>query len=531
MKKLNQLSQAGFILPTLLSILIALSIIIVSVANVIDLNYSNINRNNTSQKAFNISEAGINYYLWHLSHNNTDYKDGKTTPTTPDPNLGYGPYVHDYTDNNAAVTGTYTLWIKPQGVGSTIVTVRSIGKVKGSDITRTIEAQVGAPSFASYAVASDSALWFGSTETSNGPVHSNQGVRMDGASNADITSANTTYVPSSQLGGNGSTARPGVWCSSSVTTPVNCNTRSKVDWRYPVPSIDFNQVSGSLCSIKKIAFQSNASTSSLASLANACSQVPTTTTSAYLPQRATNGSFSTTKGYLIQLNSNNTYDLYKVDAETDTSTTGYTGALTRTLVSSAVAVPSAGVIFAEDNVWVRSNGNFTGRLTIAAGRLASSTNNANITIVDNLKYSTKNGTDAIGLIAEGDVELAPYAPPNTGNFTLEVNAAIIAQSGSVLYPSNYSSGTGTCTKGWVGANQLFAFYGAIATRQTWTWTWSWGNSSCGNNIKDPATNNYVSGVLNNTTQYDYNLLYAPPPSFPITSSYNILSWREVLVTP
>lgn len=530
MKRLNQLSQAGFILPTLLSILIALSIIIVSVANVIDLNYSNINRNNTSQKAFNISEAGINYYLWHLSHNNTDYKDGKTTPTTPDPILGYGPYVHNYTDNNAAVTGTYTLWIKPQGVGSTIVTVRSIGKVNGSDITRTIEAQVGAPSFASYAVASDSALWFGNTETSNGPVHSNQGVRMDGASNADITSANSTYVPSSQLGGNGSTSRPGVWCSSSVTTPVNCNTRSKVDWRYPVPSIDFNQVSGSLCSIKKIAFQSNAATSSLASLANACSQVPTTTTSAYLPQRATNGSFSATKGYLIQLNSNNTYDLYKVDAETDTSTTGYTGALTRTLVSSAVAVPSSGVIFAEDNVWIRSNGNFAGRLTIAAGRLASTTNNANITIVDNLKYSTKNGTDAIGLIAEGDVELAPYAPPNTGNFTLEVNAAIIAQSGSVLYPSNYGSGTGTCTKGWVGANQLFTFYGAIATRQTWTWTWQLGGA-CGNAVKDTATNNYISGVLNNTTQYDYNLLYAPPPSFPITSSYNILSWREVLVTP
>ena len=107
----------------------------------------NINRNNTSQKAFNISEAGIKYYLWHLSHNNTDYKDGKTTLATPDPNLGYGPYVHNYTDNNAAVTGTYTLWIKPQGVGSTIVTVRSIGKVNGGSITRTIEAQVGAPSF------------------------------------------------------------------------------------------------------------------------------------------------------------------------------------------------------------------------------------------------------------------------------------------------------------------------------------------------------------------------------------------------
>lgn len=524
--------QAGFILPTLLAILVALSVIIVSVADVIDLNYTNINRNNVSQKAFNISEAGINYYLWHLSHNNTDYKDGKTTPTTPDPNLGYGPYVHTYTDDNAATTGTYTLWIKPQGNGSTIATVRSIGKVNGSTITRTVEAQVGAPSFASYAVVSDSALWFGSTETSNGPVHSNQGVRMDGSSNADITSANTTYVPSGQVGGNGSTSHPGVWCDTSVTTPVNCNTRSKVDWRYPVPSVDFNQVSGSLCTIKKLAFLANAATSALAGQANACTQVPTNLTSAYLPQRATNGSFSTTKGYFIQLNNNSTYDLYKVDAETDTSTTGYAGALTRTLVSTAVAIPSSGIIFSEDNVWVRTNGSFAGRLTIAAGRLASSTYNADVTIVDNVKYSTKNGSDALGLIAEGDVTLAAYAPPNTGNFNLEVDAAIIAQTGSVLYPSNYVSGTATCTKGWVNAAQQFLFYGSVATRQTWTWTWDWGGSgSCGNNIKNPATNRYISGVLNNTTQYDYNLLYAPPPSFPITSSYNILSWREVLVTP
>jgi hypothetical protein len=523
-------TQAGFILPTLLSILIALCIIIVSVADVIDLNYTNINRNNVSQKAFNVSEAGINYYLWHLSHNNTDYKDGKTTPSTPDATLGYGPYVHNYIDNNAATTGTYTLWIKPQGNGSTVVTVRSIGKITGSNVTRTIEAQVGAPSFASYAVASDSALWFGSTETSNGPVHSNQGIRMDGASNADITSANSTYIPSTTIGGNGSTSHPGVWCSSTITTPVNCNTRSKVDWRYPVPSIDFNQVSGSLCTMKKLAFLANAATSSLAALANACTQTPTNVTSAYLPQRATNGSYTATKGYLISLNGNNTYDLYKVDGETDTATTTYTGALTRTLVSTAVTLPSSGIIFAEDNVWVRSNGNFTGRLTIAAGRLAT-TSNANITIADNLTYSNKNGSDALGLIAEGNVTLAPYAPANSGNFTLEVDAAIIAQSGSVFYPSNFVSGTGTCTKGWVGSSQLFKFYGSIATRQTWTWTWDWGNSSCGSNIKNPATGAYVSGVLNNTTQYDYNLLYAPPPSFPITSSYNILSWREVLVTP
>ena len=60
-----------------------------------------------------MAEAGINYYVWHLNHNNSDYKDGGTTPSTPDPQLGYGPYTHDYINSNGAKEGTYTLWIKP----------------------------------------------------------------------------------------------------------------------------------------------------------------------------------------------------------------------------------------------------------------------------------------------------------------------------------------------------------------------------------------------------------------------------------
>ncbi len=128
-----------------------------------------------SQQAFNVAEAGINYYLWHLNHNSTDYKDGGTTPSTPDPNLGYGPYTHTYIDGSAVNEGTYTLWINPAGGGSSVVTVRSIGTAAGTNIKRTVQAQVGSPSFASYAVASDSALWFGNTESASGPVHSNQG--------------------------------------------------------------------------------------------------------------------------------------------------------------------------------------------------------------------------------------------------------------------------------------------------------------------------------------------------------------------
>ncbi|MCX6725595.1 MAG: hypothetical protein NTX80_03585 [Candidatus Saccharibacteria bacterium] len=520
-------SEKGFIMPTILSFIIAIVIISGAAAEIILSNLQLVGRNVVSQKAFNISEAGVNYYLWHLSHSPADFKDGKTTPTTPDPTLGYGPYVHNYVNDNNVVEGTFTLWISPQSSGSTIAKIRSIGQVANSTITRTVDAQIGSPSFASYGVVSDTALWFGNTESATGPVHSNQGVRMDGTNSADVTSANSTYVPSSQLGGNGSTSHPGVWCDTSITTPINCNTRTKTDWRYPVPAVDFNQVTSSLCTIKKLAFKADATTTALAALANACTQTPTTRTAAYLPQRSSSGAYSLTKGYLIKLNTSGTYDLLNVDAEND-RLTPYTSALTTTVVASGVTIPASGVIFAEDNVWVLSNPSYHGRVTIAAGRLATN-NNAEIVIAGNIKYTTKDGSDAIGLISENSITVAPYAPPSTGAFNFEIDGALIAQTGSVTYPGTYRTSALRCTRGWINSDQTFTFYGSVASRQTWTWTWQTGGA-CGDAVNDPV-NGYISGIEHNDSQYDYNLLYAPPPSYPTTSTYNVLSWREVLTKP
>ena len=520
--------QGGFAMPTVLAFIIIAGILSGVVLEVIFTNLTIVSRNIQSQQAFNIAEAGVNYYLWHLSHNPNDFQDGTGGPSTPDASLGYGPYTHNYVDDNAINQGTFTLWVKPAGSGSTIVTIRSIGKIKNSDVVRTVEARIGATSFASYGVVSDSALWFGNTESANGAVHSNQGVRMDGASNADVTSANATYVPSNQLGGDGQ-SHPGVWCKSSVTSPVDCNSRPKSDWHYPVTSVDFNQVTGSLCTIKKTAFASDSATASYADQSNACSLAPSTRTAAYLPQRSPAASYNPSRGYLISLNQNGTYDLSYVNNEVDYRTP-YTSALTLQSIATGITIPTSGVIYAEDNLWVRSATNFDGRLTIGAGRLNKTSRDANITIVGNLLYHAKDGSDAIGLVAENSVYIAPYAPPASGSFNYEIDAAIIAITGSVEYPGVYNSRSWACTRGWVNSNQTFTFYGSVATRQTWTWTWLQGNSACGDAAYD-ATNGYVSGIEHNATQYDTNLLYAPPPHFPITGGYMILNWREVLTRP
>lgn len=516
-------------IPALLAIILAFGIMATSIVELTLTNFGVVGNIVKSQQAFNVAEAGLNYYLWHLNHNSTDYKDGGTTPSTPDPTLGYGPYTHDYIDSNAVKQGTYTLWIKPTGGGSSVVQVRSIGTAVGSSVKRTVQAQIGQPSFASYAVASDSALWFGNTESASGPVHSNQGVRMDGPSDSTVSSANATYTPSNQLGGDGN-SHPGVWCNLTVTTPINCSSRSKTAWIYPTPLVDFNQVSTSLCTMKKVAFASDSSTSSLANQSNACTQTPTTRTAAYLPRR--NSTYSATRGYLITLNANGTYNLSNVNAEND-QLTPYTSALTLQTVATNIAVPSSGVIFAEDNVWVLSNPTYHGRVTIAAGRLSSTNSStyANINIAGPLVYSTKNGSDAIGLVSQDAVVLEPYAPPSTGSFNFEVDGALLAQSGEVWFPGSYASNDDRCTRGWTGSNQKFLFYGSIANRQTWTWTWLQGGSPCGDAVYDSASGRYISGIENNTTQYDYNLEYAPPPSYPLTAGYNILSWREVLTHP
>jgi hypothetical protein len=199
-------------------------------------------------------------------------------------------------------------------------------------------------------------------------------------------------------------------------------------------------------------------------------------------------------------------------------------------LATGVAIPASGVIFAEDNVWVRTNPTYAGRVTIGSGRLASATATTEIGIVDDLLYTTKNGTTSIGLVSEGNINISPYAAPTTGAFTLEINGALLAQTGRVLYPGEYKTNSAVCSRGWVNPNQNLYFYGSVSVRTTWTWSWYQGGSSCGDAVND-GTGQYISGFLYNTTEYDENLMYNAPPNFPLTSTHSILSWREVLTKP
>ncbi len=500
-------SANGFSTVAIITFMVVFAFVATAVIQANLMTMTTVTRSQSSETAFNIADGGINYYLWHFNHNNADLRDGKTWPATPQL-LGYGPYEHDYRNNEGKVIGTYTLWIKPGAVGSTVATVRSIGKTNGPNpAVRTIEAKIGAPSFSTYAVAGNTALWFGNTESASGPVHSNVGVKMDGPNSDMVTSANRTYQIPGSHGWGAYSYKPGVWCDPNIVSPVNCNARLKTSWLYPSPAVDFNKVRADLCVIKKAALNSTAT--------NACTTRPARSAS-YVPPVYT--SYDAETGYLISLNDDNTYNLERVTNERDTRAT-YTTSLTRSTIATNIPIPENGAIFVEDNVWVRTSGpnGFNGRVTIASARLAVS-GETNITIAGPIKYADRyNGNDTIGLIAENNVEVAPYAGK-----PIEIDAAIIAQSGSVGIRQRYRE-NGRAAPGYALESQALTFFGSLASNQMWTWS----VITCGSETSAACWIGYR--YTNNI--YDENLRYAPPPFFPVTSTFDIISWREVLTTP
>ncbi len=89
---------------------------------------------------------------------------------------------------------------------------------------------------------------------------------------------------------------------------------------------------------------------------------------------------------------------------------------------------------------------------------------------------------------------------------LEIDAALIAQNGSAQF-FYYPDGS--------AIKNNISIFGSIMTFGQWTWNWVDGG------------NNNVSGYATTSDTYDNNLLYAPPPGFPLSSAgYKQMSWQS-----
>lgn len=453
--------NTGSILVLLLFTVFLFSVIMFPVINYTVTQSKVIRSNASREQALQIAEAGINYYQWHLAHYPTDYQDGTGTS---------GPYVHDYTDyDSQTVVGRFSLVITPPSTGSTIVKIQSTGSTTADpSVTRTITARYGIPSLALYSFLSNDVIWIGPSETINGQMQSNNGIRFDGTGNAPIGSAKSTYTCTSGQGSPCPTTKNGVW-GAAVQAVKNF-------WQFPVPAVDFSALTSNLASMKSLAQSGGI----------------------YLPP-------SNANGYSLVFNSTGTVSVYKVTSLRSTPTgwdvngTAHNEDIdynARSLQYTQ-AIPSNGIIYIEDNTWVE--GTVNGRVMVAAAKLPYVANSApTIYIPNNIVYQAKDGSSVLGLLAQKDVIATYYAPT-----TLEIDAALISQNGSVQFffynPARIKTS--------------ITVYGSLMSYGQWTWTW----------VNGGGTN--VSGFTNTASTYDDNLLYGPPPSFPLSSAgYKQLSW-------
>ncbi len=455
-------SNSGQVILLLLFIIFIFSVTMFPIINWVALVSKSIKVNAVREQALQIAEAGINYYQWHLAHYPTDYKDGTGAS---------GPYVHNYIDTDTqAVVGQYSLVITQPTNGSTIVMIESTGwTTLNPSAKRTITARYGIPSLAVYSFLSNDVIWIGSSETVNGQMQSNNGIRFDGMGNAPIGSVKSTYTCPSSQGSPCPATRNGIW--GSATQAV------KNFWQFPVPAVDFSALTSNLANMKTLALAGGI----------------------YLPP-------SNTNGYSLVFNSAGTVSIYKVTSLIDTPTGWDVNNIAHNenidynnrSLQYTVAMPANGIMYIEDNTWVE--GTVNGRVMVAAAKLPYiATTAPNIYLPKNLTYLAKDGTHVLGLLSQKDIIVTPSAPTN-----LEIDAALISQNGStqfLLYKTNPP------------IKNSITIYGSIMTFGQWTWTWVNGS---GNN---------VSGFTNTISTYDNNLLYAPPPSFPLSSAgYKQLSW-------
>jgi len=431
-------------------------------------------RNIHRDLAFRIAEAGIEYYRWHLAHAPLDFQDGTGQS---------GPYIHDFYDKSSNLLGEFELEIIPPPLGSTVVTIKSTGKVDGvSGLEKTIEVKMAKPSFAKYAAVLNDNVRFGAGTEVFGQIHSNGGIRFDGLAHNIVTSAATSYNDPDHSGGNEFGVHTHI-VPVDPLPPAAMPSRPDVfvaGRQVSVPAVDFTGITQSLSQIKTSA--------------------------------QTDGKYfgpSGSKGYEVVLKINDTFDIYKVTKLTSPpggcsnslsqSGWGTWTVSTRTLIGN-YPIPVNGLIFLEDHVWVSGQIN-TVRATIASGKFPDSlSTRTSITVNVNLLYTNYDGQDILSLIAQNNINIGL-----TSANILRVDAALIAQNGRVgrYY---YSS---SCGSSYI--RSTITSYGMIGSYQRYGFAYTNG-----------------TGYQTRNLVYDSYLLYGPPPSFPLTSDYyEQIFWNEV----
>jgi len=336
------------------------------------------NHKHNRDVSLHIAEAGINYYRWHLAHNQTDYWDG----TEQEP----GPYLHEYDDKDGNLIGYFSLEIDEPLSGSSVVIVRSTGwTVIQPQTTRTIQVRVGFPSLTDYTFLSNAGMNFSFTTEVHGAVHSNDEIRFDGLTDSWVDSYVNVY------GGGG----------------------PKSFWRYPVPFVDFFSITGDLANIRDLADEGNM----------------------HFNSSGVEGWHMVFAGDNFDLYKVDTRDCYYGDGRWKNK--GWKGWYwdgtvycydigTETFFDN-YDIPERGAIFIEDDVWIE--GVVDGRVSVGVGRFPVQEPYNMAYISDDITYQAKSSDDVLGIMAQGDI-IVPYEVPDD----MEIDTALLSQFGQIGRP-------------------------------------------------------------------------------------------------
>jgi hypothetical protein len=166
-------------------------------------------------------------------------------------------------------------------------------------------------------------------------------------------------------------------------------------------------------------------------------------------------------------------------------------------------MPANGVVFVEDDLTIQGSISDK-KLTIAAADLDQGAKEKNIYIENDITYAGYDGTEMLGLIAQGSIKVGLYSEDD-----LRIDGALIAKSGNI----------GRDYYGYFHDPHYYkvdsiTIYGALATKFRYGFSW----------LCDDV---YCSGYQTRNIIYDPELMNNIPPFFPTQNSYKMDKWEEL----
>jgi hypothetical protein len=455
--------QAGYLLVLVLVFGSIFLVMISSFTGFVISQNQVINFRHEQQRATEIAEAGLNYYRWYLAH----FPNDLTTSTTS-----------VYQDQEDGPIGEYTLDItRSSFCGNTSsIEVESTGftYVDPSAVS-TIRARYARPTVAEFSFITNGGVWYGSDRVITGPVHSNQGIRMDGSHNSFVGSGQTDWICDGTYGCSPSQTVDGVYTTSGNATPGL--------FTYPVSPIDFAGITLDLANMRTRA------------IADGIHFGP-----------------SGRRGYRVIFNGDDTVTVSQVrKTESYTAYSSSEGYHTEDNVidqdRNPVTLninPDCPILFFDDKVWLE--GVVSGKVALAAADLSSSAQ-TNIVLNDNITYNDSDS--GLLAIAEDDVDVGLVVPDN-----MTANGIYIAQNGRFGRNHYRTSDLSSSLGSYVFRNTLTRFGSVISNGRVGT---QWINSS----------GVQISGFTNRVTSFDANQVDNPPPLTPEISDVFIFdSWKQ-----